>query len=196
MREHKLNNQSEANRTFEKKRHVNKINEQAETSPNNNAIKFKPQKELPLRNLQTLQTSSAEEMDRDYFHWGATTEIMEIITRREKSPETKKLVERRLEIARPGMMRRRYNQIAQRTIWVLSQPNKRSREEIAEIDEELIQRANRLGGGYQPMQAAEQIPDEIQAEEQPMEDRTNDSESEGESQVIRGDNLPIVDLKN
>ena len=45
MREHKLNNQSEANRTFEKKRHVNKINEQAETSPNNNAIKFKPQKE-------------------------------------------------------------------------------------------------------------------------------------------------------
>ena len=24
----------------------------------------------------------------------------------------------------------------------------------------------------------------------------NDSESEGESQIIRGDNLPIVDLKN
>ena len=107
MREQKLNNQSEANRTFEKKRHVNKINEQAETSPNKNAIKFKPQKELPLRNLQTLQTSSAEEMDRDYFHWGATTEFMEIIRRREKSPETKRLVERRLEIARPGMMRRR-----------------------------------------------------------------------------------------
>ena len=55
MHEHKLNFQSEASRTFEKKRHVNKINEQAETSPNNNAIKFKPQKELPLRNLQTLQ---------------------------------------------------------------------------------------------------------------------------------------------
>ena len=46
------------------------------------------------------------------------------------------------------------------------------------------------------MQAAEQIPNEIQAEEQPMEDRSNDSESEGENQVIRGDNLPIVDLKN
>ena len=89
MCEHKLNNQSKANRTFEKKRHVNQINEQAETSPNNNAIKFKPQKELPLRNLQTLQTSSAEEMDRDYFHWGATTEIMEIIRRREKSRDKK-----------------------------------------------------------------------------------------------------------
>ena len=135
-------------------------------------------------------------MDRDYFHWGATTEIMEIIRRREKSPETKRLVERRLEIARPGMMRRRYDQNAQRTIWVPSRPNKKSRDEIAEIDGELKQRANRLGGGYQPMQAVEQIPNEIQAEEQPMEDRTNDSENEGESQVIRGDNLPIVDLKN
>ena len=33
-------------------------------------------------------------------------------------------------------------------------------------------------------------------EEQPAEERMNDSESEGESQIIRGDNLPIVDLKN
>ena len=198
MREHKVKNQSEANKTFEKKRHVNKINEQAETSPNNNAIKFKPQKELPLRNLQTLQTSSAEEMDREYFHWGATAEIMEIIRRREKSPETKRLVERRIEIARPGMMRRRYDQNAQKTTWVPSRPNERRREEIAEIDGELIQRTNRLGGGYQPMQVAEQIPNEIQAKEQPMEDRTNDSESEKivKSSADRGNNLPIVDLKN
>ena len=33
-RERKPNNQSETIRTFEKKRHVNKTNEQAETSPN------------------------------------------------------------------------------------------------------------------------------------------------------------------
>ena len=33
-------------------------------------------------------------------------------------------------------------------------------------------------------------------EEQPPEERMNDSESEGESQIICGDNLPIVDLKN
>ena len=32
--------------------------------------------------------------------------------------------------------------------------------------------------------------------EQPAEERINDSESEGESQIIRGDNLPMVDLKN
>ena len=76
---------------------------------------------------------------------GATTEIMEIIRRQEKSQETRKLVERRLEIARPGMMRRRYAQNAQRTIWVPSRSNKRSREEIAEVDGMLIQRANILG---------------------------------------------------
>ena len=46
---------------------------------------------------------------------------MEII-QREKSPETRRLVDRRLEIARPGMMRRRYDQNAQRTIWVPSRP--------------------------------------------------------------------------
>ena len=33
-------------------------------------------------------------------------------------------------------------------------------------------------------------------EEQPPEERMNNSESEGESQIIRGDNLPMVDLKN
>ena len=93
-------------------------------------------------------------------------------------------------------MRRRYDQNAQRTFWVPSRPNKTSREEIAEIDGELIQRANRLGGGYRPIQEAENEPEQVEMEEQPAEERINDSESEGESQIIRGDNLRIVDLKN
>ena len=90
---------------------------------------------------------------------GATTEKMEIIRRREKIRETRRLVERQLEIARPCMMRRRYNQNAQKTIWVPSRPNKRSREEVAEIDGVLIQRADRLGGGYQLIQEVENDPD-------------------------------------
>ena len=89
-------------------------------------------------------------MDRDYFQWGASAEIMQFIQRREKSPETRRLVEKRLEIARPGTMRRRYDQNAQRTIWVPSRLNKRSREEIAEKDGQLIQRANRLGEATDP----------------------------------------------
>ena len=90
-------------------------------------------------------------MNRDYFHWGATAEVMEIIKKREKSPETRRLVDRRLERAIPGTMRRRYDPKAQKTLWVPSRPNKRSREEIAEIDGERTQPANRLGGGYQPI---------------------------------------------
>ena len=35
-------------------------------------------------------------MDREYFHWGATSEIMEKIKQRRKGPETLRLVERRL----------------------------------------------------------------------------------------------------
>ena len=105
-----MNNQSETNRTFEKKRHVNKTNEQAKNQSKQIAIKFKRHPKLPVQNYQELPLPTSEEMDREYFHWGATTEIMEIIQRREKSPKTRRLAERRLEIARPGMIRRRYDQ--------------------------------------------------------------------------------------
>ena len=93
------------------------------------------------------------------------------------------------------MKRSRYDQNTQRTIWVPSRPNKRSREEIAEIDGELIQRANRLRGSYRPIQEAENEPEQFEMEAQPAEERINNSESEGEREIIRGDNLPIVDLK-
>ena len=130
-------------------------------------------------------------MDRDYFHWGATTEIMEIIRRRRKSSETLRLVERRLEISRPGTLRRKIDLNAQRQIWVPSRPNKRSRQEIAEIDGELLTRAKRFGGGYQPLEERREEQEAPQAE---MAEET-EQESEGESQIIRDDSFPIVDLK-
>ena len=137
-------------------------------------------------------------MDREYFHWGATTEIMEIIRRRRKSPETLRLVERRLEISRPGTMRRKFDMNAQRQIWVPSRPNKRSREEIAEIDGEILSRANRLGGGYQPLEdrtAEDEDPNNNNHQQPEIIEEENEPESEGESQILRGDNFPIVDLK-
>ena len=91
-------------------------------------------------------------MDRDkFYHWGATREIMEIIRRRNKSPETRRLVELINNLSRLGTLRRRYDPHTQRTIFAPTRPNKRSREEIAEIDANLLQRTNRLGGGYQPL---------------------------------------------
>ena len=143
----------------------------------------------PSQNLPLFRT----EMDRDYFHWGATAEKMEIIRRRRKSPETLRLVERRLEISRPGTLRRKFDINAQRQIWVPSRPNKRSRQEIAEIDGELLTQTNRFGGGYQPLE--DRIEDEEQEPQQPEKIEEAEPESEGESQIIRGDNFPIVDLK-
>ena len=67
-------------------------------------------------------------------------------------PETLIFVERRLEISRPGTLRRKFDMNAQRQIWILSRANKRSREEIAEIDGELLTWANIFGGGYQPLE--------------------------------------------
>ena len=122
-------------------------------------------------------------MDRDYFYWGATAEIMEIIRKRRKSPETLRLVERRLEISRPGTMRRNFDMNAQRQIWVPSRPNKRSKEEIAEIDGELMSRANRFGGGYRPLE--ERAEEEEQKTQQPEILEEVEPESEGESLVIR-----------
>ena len=75
---------------------------------------------------------------------------MEMIRRRRKIPETLRLVERRLEISRPGTMRRNFEKNAQRQKWV-PRPNKKRRKEIGEIDGELLTRATESGAGYQPI---------------------------------------------
>ena len=129
------------------------------------------------------------------YHWGATREIMEIIRRRNKSPETRRLVERREALARHGTMRRRYDPQSRRMIFTPSRPNKRSREEIAEIDAELTQRANRIGGGYRPIQEEEEEEDEPEVpEEGELQVEQDTVDTEEDSVIMRGDNLPIVDL--
>ena len=198
--EEHFNNQSHQNRIFENNRDVNKMNKQTNSAPNKRQRKAKTESSIRYLNSNSNQNSNLlnnlplfrNEMDRDYFHWGATAEIMEIIRRRRKSPETLRLVERRLEISRPGTMRRKFDMNAQRQIRVPSRPNKRSRQEIAEIDVEWLTRANRFGGGYQPL---EERMEETQETPQPEMAEETEQESEGESQVIRGDNFPIVDIK-
>ena len=118
----------------------------------------------------------------DYFHWRATAEIMEFIRKRRKSPETLRLVERRLKISRPGTMRRKFDMNAQRQIWVPSRPNQKSKEEISEIDGELLTRANRFGGGYQPLE--ERAEEENQEPQQPEIIEEAEVESEGENEVL------------
>ena len=77
-------------------------------------------------------------------------------------------------------------------IFTPSRPNKRSREEIAEIDAELTQRYNRIGGGYRPIQEEENEPEA--PEEGELQTEQNTADTDEDSVIMRGDNLPIVDL--
>ena len=117
---------------------------------------------------------------------------MDKIRRRNDSPETRILVEQQNNSSRPGTLSRRYDHQTQRTIFAPSRPNKRRREEIAEVDADIIRRANTIGGGYQPMEIEEEQeePEEIR-EEGEIEQA---AETEEDSVIMRGDNLPIVDL--
>ena len=149
------NNQSHQNREFEKNRHVNEVNKQTNNAPNKRQRKVETESSIRNLNSNSNQNSNLlnnlslfkSEMDRDYFHRGATTEIMEKIRRRRKSPEALRLVERRLKISRPGTMRRKFDLNAQRQIWVPSRTNKRSRREIAEIDGELLTKSKQIWRG-------------------------------------------------
>ena len=101
---------------------------------------------------QNEQTMSQKQTDqKNLYHRGGTREIMEIIRRRNNSPETRRLVEQRNALARPGTLRRRYAHQSQTNFFAPSRPNKRSREEIAKIDAKPMRRTNRLGGEYQPI---------------------------------------------
>ena len=125
---------------------MNKIIEQEETSPNKIAINFKRQANLPLRNCQKVTIIDIRRNGPKILPLGGDKRNNGDYPVTRESPETRRLVERQVEIDRPGTMRRRYDGNAQRTIWVPSWPNKRSREEIAEIDDGVLrQRANRLG---------------------------------------------------
>ena len=138
--------QSQTNRTFENKNNVNKIEQSEKTTSGQSDIST-------LKTSRKSITEINDKMDREnFYHWGATREIMDIIRRRNTSSVTRRLVEQRIALSRPGTLRRRYDHQSQGTIFAPSRPNKRRREEIADIYVELMRRSNRLGGGYQPLQ--------------------------------------------
>ena len=112
------------------------------------------------------------------------------MTEQQPLTETRRLVEQRNALSRPGTSRRRYDHQTQRTVFAPTHPDKRSRQEIAEVDAELLRRANRLGGGYHTV-----IPDEEEeTEEMREEGEVETAEAEEDNVIMRGDNLPIVDF--
>ena len=77
---------------------------------------------------------------------------MKIINRRDNSPETQELVERRSELTRPGHMRHHWHKTLEREILLPRRPDDVNRKEIKRIDIRLRRkeenRAIHIGGGY------------------------------------------------
>ena len=74
------------------------------------------------------------------YHWGADQEIMPIINRRDKSPESSEWVTRRTELAKPGATRPHWNKNLGREIFVPRQAEENERREIKRIDLQLKQK--------------------------------------------------------
>ena len=86
--------QSQTNRIFENKNNVNKT-EQNETTTSG---------QYDISTLKTSRNSAIEineKMGREnFYHWGATREVMEVIRRRNNSPKTRRLVEQKKALSR------------------------------------------------------------------------------------------------
>ena len=113
-------NQSDRNRIFQKNReHQHVIKKQVRKKSQN--LESAIDKQLPKVSDKQF-TNHSEKMEdnnnreAEEIHWGATPEIMHVIRRRENSPETIRLIDRRLTICRPGIMRRRYDTNTQRHV--------------------------------------------------------------------------------
>ena len=81
------------------------------------------------------------------YHCGADDEIMKIINRRENSPETKELLERRIELTKPGHMRYQWHKKLDRENLLPRRPNDGDRIDIRLQRKEEC-RDTHLGCGY------------------------------------------------
>ena len=73
-------------------------------------------------------------------------------TKEEQKPGNKNSRRAKKYVTTTRTLRRRYDPHSRRTIFAPSRPNKHSREQITEIDTELLQRANRLGAATSQLQ--------------------------------------------
>ena len=120
------------------------------------------------------------------YHWGADDEFMNIINKREKSPETTELVRRRIELVRPGAMRPQWNRNLGREIYLPRKPEEDERRKIKRIDLQLKRRERefRIGGGYFQIFGDEMPQRQPQEQQQPANNgnpRENETSRDTES---------------
>ena len=125
---------------------------------------------------------------RNFLLMRLTRETLETTRRRINSTESCRLVEQTNALSGPGTLRKRNDPHTGRTVFTPFRPNKRSREELAEIDAQLMQRANRFGGVYQTAVEEEEPRNPGNGELEPEQ-----AETGTDSTILRGKTLPIVD---
>ena len=103
------NNQAQSNRTFQNKSSVNKINQsekntsgQSDTSASKSSCILKQHSNIIQKKKLSKSNPEITDMDRyNVYHWGATRENMEIIRKRNKRLETRRMVELRNALSKP-----------------------------------------------------------------------------------------------
>ena len=104
---------------------------------------------------------------------------MKIINKREKSPENLRLFEIRKEITKPGNLRFKFDSNWSKKVWVPRPPDKRGRNEVAEIELEILFRnseKNRGGGGVCYVEFNEPEPSPSEAKPSTPEQNTIEPE--------------------
>ena len=88
---------------LENKNHVNETEQNERTTSGQSDINS-------LEDSQTSKVVNCDNMDREnFYHWGAFREKLDIIRRRNNSPEARRLVELRNALSPPGTLRGRYD---------------------------------------------------------------------------------------
>ena len=124
----------------------------------NNYTLFQPESNQTMSNItnidcnQNLDRFPRDEDGKLKDHWGAEDTIVRIIERRDKSPETRDLVEQRIALTKPGNMRHHYTKKLERQNIVPRRPDEEEQKEVKRISLRLKQkeehRITHIGGGY------------------------------------------------
>ena len=116
-------------------------------------------------------------------HWGADDDILAIVNKREKSPETVEIVRRSGELARPCAMRPHWNKNLGREIYIPRRPEENKKRGIKRIDFQLRRKIKEfhISGGYF-QNFGDEIPQRQTTEQQQQTER---NEPPRENEIIK-----------
>ena len=88
------------------------------------------QKAMDDNNKNRQNTDKFTHYGRIKYRWGADDEMMKIINRRANSPETRELVERKIELTRPSHVQYQWHKNLESEIFLSRRPNDGDRKEL------------------------------------------------------------------